>query len=120
MEEGDFDYWNDIALPILLKNGFVNKSWHIDYTKFTEFVYEHNVNFMVYEGFSLFHINDVRILKYPVKLKHRWFTKTPYLKYKKLNLKKCHLCSQKFEELILMGIKLDKQFKKELALQEDF
>lgn len=119
MEEGDFDYWNDIALPILLKNGFVNKSWHIDSNKFTEFVYKHNVNFMVYETSFLLDVN-VRILKYPVKLKHRLFTKTPYLKYKKLNLKKCHLCSQKFEELILMGIKLDKQFKKELALQEDF
>ena len=119
MEEGDFDYWNDIALPILLKNGFVNKSWRIDYNRFTEFVYEHNVNFMVYETSSLLDVN-VRILKYPVKLKHRWFTKTPYLKFKKLNLKKCHLCSQKLEELILMGIKLDKQFKKELALQEDF
>lgn len=119
MEEGDFDYWLDIALPILLRNGFVNKSWRIDYNRFTEFVYEHNVNFMVYEVSSLLYMN-VRILKYPVKLKHRWFTKIPYLKYKKLNLKNCNLCSQKFEELILMGIKLDKQFKKELALQEDF
>ena len=45
MEEGDFDYWQDIALPILLRNGFVNKSWRIDYNRFTEFVYEHNVNF---------------------------------------------------------------------------
>ena len=119
MEEGDFNYWFDIALPILLRNGFVNKSWHSDYNKFIEYVYEHNVNFMVYEFSSLLDVN-VRILKYPVKLKHRWFTKTPYLKYKKLNLKKCNLCSQKFEELILVGIKLDKQFKKELALQEDF
>lgn len=119
MEEGDFDYWLDIALPILLRNGFVNKSWRIDYNRFTEFVYEHNVNFMVYEVSSLLYVN-VRILKYPVKLKHRWFTKTPYLKYKKLNLKKCRLCSQKLEELILMGIKLDKQFKKELELQKDF
>lgn len=119
MEEGDFDYWSDIALPILLRNGFVNKSWRIEYNKFTEFVYEHNVNFMVYESSSLLDVN-VRILKYPVKLKHRWFTKTPYLKYKKLNLKKCNLRSQKFEELILLGIKLDKQFKKELELQKDF
>ena len=119
MEEGDFDYWNDIALPILLRNGFVNKSWHIESNKITEYVYEHNVNFMVYETSFLIDVN-VRILKYPVKLKHRWFTKTPYLKFKKLNLKKCHLGSQKLEELILMGIKLDKQFKKELALQEDF
>lgn len=119
MEEGDFDFWCDIALPILLRNGFVNKSWKIDGNKFTEFVYEHNVNFMVYEYSTLLD-GDVRVLKYPVKLKHRWFTKTPYLKYKKLNLKKCSLCSQKFEELILYGIKLDKQFKKELELQKDF
>ena len=119
MEEGDFDYWSDIALPILMRNGFVNKSWRVDYNRFIEYVYEHNVNFMVYAGSTLLDVN-VHILKYPVKLKHRWFTKKPYLKYKKLNLKKCHLCSQKLEELILMGIKLDKQFKKELQLQEDF
>lgn len=119
MEEGALDYWGEIVLPILLRNGFVNKSWRIDYHKFTEFVYEPNVNFMVYEVSSLFDVN-VRILKYPVKLQHKWFTKTPYLKYKKINLKKCRLCSQKFEELILVGIKLDKQFKKELELQKDF
>lgn len=71
MEEGYFDFFSDCIEPILLRNGFEQKNWLIDNNTF--------ISFFVYNKYfrqiMLVYYNSCWYLKYPVKLKHKWFTK---------------------------------------------
>jgi len=60
-------------------------------------------------------------LIFPVKIKHKWFSKKPYLKLKTIVVKDyCKLTTKQLETFITKGFKLISVYKKELAFQEDF
>ena len=66
-------------------------------------------------GFRTYH------LTYPVKLKHKFFSREPYLKLKRVHITdECKLSSIQLENLITKGIKLISAYKKELELLKDF
>ena len=56
---------------------------------------------------------------FPVKIKHKWFSKRPYLKLKTIVVNDKWTTKQ-LETFIIKGIKLISVYKKELAFQEDF
>ena len=121
MEEGDFDFFRDCIEPILLRNGFEQKSWLIENNKFISFVYKYFKQMVVYYNSGWLAIHIVHHLYYPVKHKHKWFTKKPYLKFKTLNLNKYkNRPLKELEGLITKSIKLINQYKKEVELQKDF
>ena len=121
MEEGDFDFFRDCIEPILLRNGFEQKSWLIENNKFISFVYKYFKQMVVYYNSGWLSIHTVHHLYYPVKLKHNWFTKKPYLKFKTLNLNKYkNRPLKELEGLITKSIKLINQYQKEVELQKDF
>ena len=102
MEEGDFNFFWDCIFPLLKNNNFIDNTFKTESQKWFQYVHPECSKFQVYNHYwfsSLFYDSDKYICKYPI-LKHRWFTKKPYLSFKKYVFNYKTFDRAKFEKII--------------------
>lgn len=107
----------DCFLPLLERFGFNGREeYFIDVFVVKDFL---DKNFLYATHTMGF--NRTYHLVYPVKLKHKFFSREPYLKLKRIGITdECKLSSIQLETYIAKGIKLISAYKKELELLKDF
>lgn len=106
----------DYFLPLLKHFGFKEKYIFTGTLFLTKYILEdHFLYARRVMGLSNYY------LIYPVKIKHKFFSREPYLKLKSITITDdCKWSSIQLENFITKGIKLISAYKKEFELLKDF